>query len=50
MTPSKWGDEHLFFRHQLMDDDVKIHPEWAEYIPSYKNGGKCPYQTMLQAL
>lgn len=50
LTSSSWGDQHLFFRHQLMDDDVKIHPEWAPYVPSYKNGGKCPYQNMLQAL
>ncbi len=26
---SKWGDKELFFRHGLMDDDLKLHPEWT---------------------
>lgn len=32
MTRSKWGDEHLFFRHQMMDDDVGYHPEWEDHL------------------
>jgi hypothetical protein len=27
---SKLGDEFLFFRHQLMDDDFKLRPEWKQ--------------------
>ena len=43
LTSSKWGDESLFFRHQKMDDDVKFHPEWVPYLPTYSQNGKCPY-------
>jgi hypothetical protein len=25
---SKWGDEFLFFRHQRMEEDIKLRPEW----------------------
>jgi len=28
-TTSKWGDAGYFIRHQMMDDDLKIHPEWV---------------------
>ena len=28
-TTSKFGDEHLHFRHQRIEDDIKIKPEWA---------------------
>lgn len=37
LTKSKWGDEQLFFRHQLEDDDLKIKPEWDKYT------AKCPF-------
>jgi len=37
LTRSKWGDEQLFFRHQLNDDDLKIKPEWEKYT------AKCPF-------
>ena len=42
LTSSKWGDETLFFRHQKMNDDVKMHPEWIPYLATYSLGGKCP--------
>ena len=29
-TSSNWGDEHMLFRHQRMDDDFKFHPEWEQ--------------------
>ena len=32
---SYFGDEHLFFRHQRMDDDLKLRPEWEPYTPKY---------------
>jgi len=44
MTTSLWGDKHLFFRHQFMDDDVAIHPEWEEYLAKFGIEGPpgCP--------
>jgi len=43
LTSSKWGDENLFFRHQKMNDDIKFHPEWTPYLPTFSSGGKCPF-------
>ena len=40
MVTSKWGDEHMFFRHQRMDDDLKIRPEWEPYTPIFKVFGE----------
>ena len=37
---SHWGDEHLFFRHQRMDDDLKYHPEWEPYVANVQFLGK----------
>ena len=31
-TTSKFGDEQLFFRHQYMEDDWNMHPEWLAKI------------------
>lgn len=29
LVTSLWGDNHMFFRHQRIDDDVRgYHPEW----------------------
>ena len=36
LVTSYWGDEHMFFRHQKMDDDLVIHPEWIPYTPVFK--------------
>ena len=33
MVTSYWGDEHMYFRHQLMDDDLKLKPEWEPFTP-----------------
>jgi len=41
LTRSKWGDEKLFFRHQLNDDDLKLKPEWEKYTP------KCPFFSLM---
>lgn len=52
MTSSKWGDEHFFIRHQFMDDDVALHPEWEPYLDkfglfgTYKSAG-CPFAQMF---
>lgn len=35
MTTSYWGDEKMYFRHQRMEDDLAIHPEWEQYTPKY---------------
>ena len=32
---SKYGDEVLFFRHQRVEDDVALKPEWKDYYPEY---------------
>lgn len=37
VTSSKWGDDHLFFRHQWTEDDIKAKPEWEQYYPKYRN-------------
>mmetsp|Transcript_30233 Transcript_30233/g.21982 ORF Transcript_30233/g.21982 Transcript_30233/m.21982 type:complete len:112 (-) Transcript_30233:92-427(-) len=47
-TTSAWGDEHFFIRHQDFGDDLKIHPEWAQYTSSFKDApsplkSKCPF-------
>ena len=36
MVTSSWADEHLFFRHQKMEDDIKYRPEWEPYVPAWK--------------
>jgi len=58
LTASKWGDEQLFFRHQLSSDDMKLKPEWeshyAKFTRPYPLGEgsktKCPYKEMLKSL
>ena len=34
-TTTNWGDEHMYFRHQRMDDDLAYRPEWEPYTPKY---------------
>ena len=48
LTPSKWGDQHLFFRHQRMDDDLVFRPEWTQYVPKY--GGFFSLEEEINAL
>lgn len=53
LTKSKFGDQNLFFRHQLSSDDMELKPEWTEYFSKYKGlfgseGNKCPYKAMLE--
>jgi len=56
LTRSKFGDEQLFFRHQLSSDDMAIKPEWessyAKFSPlgGSTSAGKCPYKEMLKSL
>jgi len=35
VVTSKWGDQHLFIRHQDMAEDLKLRPEWNKYTPQY---------------
>lgn len=39
MVTTYWGDENMFFRHERMDDDLKIRPEWIPYTPVFKPFG-----------
>ena len=35
MTTTKFGDKDLFFRHQALEEDIAIHPEWEPYEPLF---------------
>ena len=59
ITTSMWGDDHFYVRHQRMDEDLAIRPEWEPYVPVY--GGifsleqeaqkpECPYKKLIQYL
>jgi len=47
LTETSWGDEHLFYRHERADDDIKIKPEWKDYYPKYSKGAKCPFAALI---
>jgi len=32
LTPSKFGDEQLFFKHTRMEDDFRLRPQWLQQI------------------
>lgn len=38
VTSSLWGDDHLFYRHQMTEDDIALKPEWKPYYPVYSIG------------
>ena len=52
MSSSVWGDQHLFFRHQDMHEDVDMFPEWADYLDTFgisgDAAGKCPVARMMR--
>lgn len=48
LTTSNWGDEHMYFRHQRMDDDFVYKPEWEPYAPKY--GGFFSLEQEIDAL
>ena len=33
LSTSRWGDNGLLFRHQLPEEDIRLHPEWNKYTP-----------------
>ena len=56
MNPSTFGDKHLYFRHERMDDDLALRPEWVPYTPKYggifsleqqENKANCPFAHLL---
>jgi len=47
MTKSKWGDENLYIRHQQMDEDKNIHPEWDPYLEKFSFKKGCPFLSGL---
>ena len=56
-TTSQWGDDHMFIRHERMDDDLALKPEWEQYTPKYtgifngvNNDPKCPFADLLEYL
>jgi len=51
LTTSVWGDKHLFFRHQKMDDDVDLKPEWDQYLDKWtglSGPGSCPGSSLAK--
>ena len=38
LTTSSWADSSLFFRHQDVQDDVSLKPEWDSYLPKWTRG------------
>jgi len=48
-TTSRWGDQHLFFRHQTMEDDISIHPDWSQYLDQWDHLSiqTCPSLSLL---
>ena len=45
LTKSYFGDRYLFFKHQDMRDDLKIHPEWDSFVLlDEQNGSGCPFK------
>lgn len=64
VTTSKFGDEQLFFRHQHMEDDFKLKPEWLDAIdrqtecgmgctglapPTIDDGCSSPFNSTVQS-
>ena len=47
-TTSKWGDRHLFFRHQTMEDDTSLQPDWSQHLEQWTHGIQtCPSLSIL---
>jgi len=49
LVSSTFGDEQLFFRHQRMNDDVKLESSWGKYLKGFYHWpwtnaeAKCPF-------
>ena len=35
-TTSNWADEHMFFRHERLENDLQVQKLWEPYAPSYE--------------
>eukprot|EP00746_Dinoflagellata_sp_MGD_P012408 gnl/MRDRNA2_/MRDRNA2_126460_c0_seq1.p1 gnl/MRDRNA2_/MRDRNA2_126460_c0~~gnl/MRDRNA2_/MRDRNA2_126460_c0_seq1.p1 ORF type:complete len:429 (-),score=66.26 gnl/MRDRNA2_/MRDRNA2_126460_c0_seq1:177-1463(-) len=44
-TTSKFGDEEMFFKHQYMEEDFALHPEWLGQIDKFKDCGMSTVST-----
>ena len=43
LSTSRWGDRHLFFRHQTVEDDTSLHHTWSQHLPQWDLGIQtCP--------
>jgi len=50
LVTSLWGDEHMYFRHQRIDDDLRVHPEWFDEVPpSFENPSIHPFQQKVES-
>ena len=38
---SETGDTNIFFRHQFMQEDIDLHPEWYEDKTTEEDNGNC---------
>lgn len=45
----KFGDQALFFKHQRMEDDFKLHPEWLQQIDLKQDCGSSKANTVPPA-
>ena len=44
-SPNPSGaDENLYFRHQKMDEDLKLRPDFEPFTPRYSLNGGCPFK------
>lgn len=53
LVTSYWGDTTLFFRHQDMREDLKLKPEWEEYMEKFAGGlipSLCPIRNFIGGL
>jgi len=49
LTTSLWGDQHLFFRHQNMEDDLGLRPDWEQFTEKWTAGVQtCRLASLLQ--
>ena len=56
---SYFGDEHLYFRHQRMEEDLALRPDWTAHTPAFngifsleqqEEAGGCPFKNILDLL
>ena len=48
-TTTRWGDQHLFFRHQTVEDDTSMNPAWSQYLDKWEKPAiqTCPSLSLL---